>query len=123
MSRQAGVKNLKVKKSLILLPWFLASCLICAATLAQKQVVSLGTGGVTGVYYPTGGGICRVVNKFREKHGLRCVLEATSRSVANISRVMDNSLDLGIAQSNWIYQRYNADNKNTPYQASLRGLN
>ena len=117
------MKNLKVKKSLILLPWFLESCLICAAALAQEQVVSLGTGGVTGVYYPTGRWICRVVNKFREKHGLRCVLEATSGSVANISCLKDNSLDLGIAQSNWIYQRYNADNKNTPNQAFLRGLN
>ena len=86
-------------------------------------MISLGTGGVTGVYYPTGGGICRVVNKFREKHGIRFVLEATSGSVANISRVMDNSLDLGIAQSNWIYHRYNADNKNTPNQASLGELN
>ncbi len=74
---------------------------------AQKQVISLGTGGVTGVYYPTGGGICRVVNKLRAKHGIRCVLEATAGSVSNINRVLGNSLDLGLAQSNWIYRRYN----------------
>ena len=25
----------------------------------KKQFISIGTGGVTGVYYPTGGAICR----------------------------------------------------------------
>ena len=28
-------------------------------TQAQQRFVSIGTGGVTGVYYPTGGAICR----------------------------------------------------------------
>lgn len=74
--------------------------------LAQKQVITLGTGGETGVYYPTGGGICRIVNKLKLKPGLRCVLQATDGSVANISRVLDDSLDVGIAQSNWIYKSY-----------------
>jgi TRAP transporter TAXI family solute receptor len=74
---------------------------------AQKQVVSLGTGGVTGVYYPTGGSLCRIVNAFRSTHGLRCVLEATQGSVSNITRVLNHTLDLGIAQSNWIFLYYN----------------
>ena len=26
---------------------------------SQQQFISIGTGGVTGVYYPTGGAICR----------------------------------------------------------------
>ena len=34
------------------------------ATAATK-FISIGTGGVTGVYYPTGGAICRLVNKNR----------------------------------------------------------
>ncbi|MEM7239259.1 MAG: C4-dicarboxylate ABC transporter substrate-binding protein, partial [Pseudomonadota bacterium] len=33
---------------------------------AQQQFISIGTGGVTGVYYPTGGAICRLVNKNRK---------------------------------------------------------
>ena len=33
------------------------------SAMAQQQFVSIGTGGVTGVYYPTGGAICRLVNK------------------------------------------------------------
>ena len=45
-----------------------------AMTLAEasaQQFVSIGTGGVTGVYYPTGGAICRLVNKDRKSHGIR----------------------------------------------------
>ncbi len=33
---------------------------------ADQKFVSIGTGGVTGVYYPTGGAICRLVNKDRK---------------------------------------------------------
>ena len=35
---------------------------------AEETFVTIGTGGVTGVYYPTGGAICRLVNKSREDH-------------------------------------------------------
>ena len=82
------------------------SVLFTPTASAQKQMISLGTGGETGVYYPTGGGICRIVNKLRARQGFRCVLEATDGSVSNITRVLDRSLDLGIAQSNWIYKSY-----------------
>ena len=36
--------------------------LTATSAVAQQQFVSIGTGGVTGVYYPTGGAICRLVN-------------------------------------------------------------
>ncbi len=74
---------------------------------AEKLVVSLGTGGITGVYYPTGGSICRIVNKPGAVHGIRCALEATDGSVSNINRVQEGVLDVGIAQSNWVYHSYN----------------
>ena len=34
-----------------------------SAAKVDQQYVTIGTGGVTGVYYPTGGAICRLVNK------------------------------------------------------------
>ncbi|MCJ8297918.1 MAG: TAXI family TRAP transporter solute-binding subunit [Pseudomonadales bacterium] len=79
---------------------------------AAKLVVSLGTGGITGVYYPTGGSICRIVNKPGAVHGIRCALEATDGSVSNIDRVQRGTLDVGIAQSNWVYHSYNTRRKN-----------
>ena len=48
-----------------------------AATAQQQRFITIGTGGVTGVYYPAGGAICRLVNRDRAKHNLRCSVEST----------------------------------------------
>lgn len=74
---------------------------------AQQQFISIGTGGVTGVYYPTGGAICRLVNKDRREHGIRCSAESTGGSVYNINTIRSGELEFGVAQSDWQYHAYN----------------
>ena len=69
------------------------------AAQAQQKFVTIGTGGVTGVYYPAGGAICRLVNKDRAKHGIRCSVESTGGSVFNVNTIRAGELDLGVAQS------------------------
>jgi len=81
------------------------------AGLAQQQFVSIGTGGVTGVYYPTGGAICRLVNKNRKEHGIRCSVESTGGSIYNINTVRSGELEFGVAQSDWQYHAYNGTSK------------
>lgn len=77
----------------------------------KKQFISIGTGGVTGVYYPTGGAICRLVNKGRKAHGVRCSVESTGGSVYNINTIRAGELDMGVAQSDWQYHAYNGSSK------------
>ena len=48
------------------------------------QFITIGTGGVTGTYYPTGGAICRMMNKEKKKTGIRCSVESTGGSVYNV---------------------------------------
>lgn len=81
------------------------------AMAADQQFISIGTGGVTGVYYPTGGAICRLVNKNRKEHGIRCSAESTGGSVYNINTVREGELEFGVAQSDWQYHAYNGTSK------------
>jgi TRAP transporter TAXI family solute receptor len=89
---------MKLKTTLALAATF-ALGLPALPAAAQQKFMTIGTGGVTGVYYAAGGAICRLVNKDRAKHGIRCSVESTGGSVFNINTIKAGELDLGFAQS------------------------
>jgi TRAP transporter TAXI family solute receptor len=95
----------------VLLGGLLGLALGVPAAIAQQQFITIGTGGVTGVYYPTGGAICRLVNKGRKQHGIRCSVESTGGSVYNLNTIRAGELDMGVAQSDWQYHSYNGTSK------------
>jgi TRAP transporter TAXI family solute receptor len=81
-----------------------ASALIALTSLsmpavAQQKFVTIGTGGVTGVYYAVGGAVCRLMNKNRAETGLRCSVESTGGSVFNVNAIKSGELDFGLTQS------------------------
>jgi len=78
---------------------------------ADQTFVTIGTGGVTGVYYPTGGAIARLVNKGRKVHHIRCSVESTGGSVYNLNAIAAGELDMGVAQSDWQYHAYHGTSK------------
>lgn len=82
------------------------AALLGALTLPAfaAEFVTIGTGGVTGTYYPTGGAVCRLVNKYKKETKIRCSVESTGGSVYNINTIKNGELDFGIAQSDVVYQ-------------------
>ncbi|MBS8226991.1 TAXI family TRAP transporter solute-binding subunit [Vannielia litorea] len=85
----------------------LAAAALMAPAAMAEEFITIGTGGVTGVYYPTGGAICRLVNKGRRDHGIRCSVESTGGSVYNVETIKAGELEFGVAQSDI---QYNASN-------------
>ena len=74
--------------------------------LSADKYITIGTGGVTGVYYPAGGAICRLVNRGRKEHGIRCSVESTGGSVYNLNALRAGEIDIAVAQSDWQYHDY-----------------
>ncbi len=91
---------------------------------AKTQFVTIGTGGITGVYYPTGGAIAKMVNKKKKEYGIRATVESTGGSVFNVNAVMNGDLEFGIVQSDTQYQAVNglAEWKDRGPQKDLRSV-
>ncbi len=95
-----------------------------AAARARTRFVTIGTGGVTGVYYPTGGAVGKIVNKKRREYGIRVTVESTGGSVFNVNAIMADDLEFGIVQSDRQYQALNGlkEWKNKGPQKDLRAI-
>lgn len=85
----------------------IAAAVMGAGAVNAQEFITIGTGSVTGVYYPTGGAICKLVNKGRKEHNIRCSVESTGGSGYNVNTIRAGELDLGVVQSDSQYNGYN----------------
>lgn len=98
-----------------------ASAMVASPAAMAAEFFTIGTGGVTGVYYPAGGAICRFVNRNRDEHGLRCSVESTGGSVYNLNTMRAGELDFGVVQSDWQYYAYKGESRFAD-QGPFKGL-
>jgi TRAP transporter TAXI family solute receptor len=90
----------------------------------KASFITIGTGGVTGIYYPTGVAICRMINKKFDEYEIKATVESTSGSVFNVNAVLNGDLVFGVVQSDRQYQAYNGLAEWSKYgkQTDLRSL-
>lgn len=103
----------------------IAAAVIGSGVASAQDFITIGTGSVTGVYYPTGGAICKLVNKDRKDHNIRCSVESTGGSIYNVNTIRSGELDFGIVQSDWQYpwlQRYERICRTRPIQKTARSI-
>lgn len=89
--------------------FYIAASLAVACSLpalSAERFIAIGTGAETGVYYPTGGAICKFVNQTRHAHHLLCSIETTGGSIFNVKSLRTEHLDFAIVQSDWQYHGY-----------------
>src|SRR5512146_1654202 len=103
-----------VKRNVTGLGAFAAAAIMALSALplpaaAQQKFVTIGTGGVTGVYYAVGGALCRLMNKDRAKTGIRCSVESTGGSVFNVNAIKTGELEFGLSQSDVQFNAYKGE--------------
>ncbi|MDX2073575.1 MAG: TAXI family TRAP transporter solute-binding subunit [Alphaproteobacteria bacterium] len=96
-----------MKFSLALVAVIATVMLDAASVRAADKIITVGTAGVTGVYYPAGGAVCRLMNRGRKEHGFRCAVESTGGSIHNLEAIRKGDLDVGVVQSDMLYNAYN----------------
>ncbi|MEH8200686.1 TAXI family TRAP transporter solute-binding subunit [Aeromonas veronii] len=83
----------------LLLPLYALSALIPFGS----QALTIGTGPLNGVYYPTGGAICRVLNAGHALHGDSCTVQSTRGSMANLKALDKGDVQLALVQSDVLH--------------------
>lgn len=113
-----------MRKLLVLILAFSLLALTGEPADARTKFVTIGTGGVTGVYYPVGGAIAKFMNKKKRVYGLKVTAEATGGSVFNINALASGDMDFALAQSDRVTQAWEGirDWKSKGPQKELRGI-
>jgi len=95
-------------RNMCFLSVFFFSILSFFVHAAPAEFINIGSGSMTGVYYPAGASICQLIAKEAKKEQLavRCAVESTGGSVFNLNAIENQTLEFAFAQSDWQYHSY-----------------
>jgi uncharacterized protein len=92
--------------------WFVAGLIfVFSPGVFATDFFTIGTGGITGSYFPMGVVICRWVNTETPETNLHCTVEMTDGSVANLNHLKEGTIAFALVQSDVIYQSYRGINR------------
>ena len=98
---------MKKKMIIVVIVCFVIGLMFNAAPAvlqAETAFVTIGSGDFTGVYFPTGLAIAKMINNKRSQSGIRATVESTRGSVFNLNAIMAGYLEFGLVQSDIQYQ-------------------
>ncbi|MCZ6763539.1 MAG: TAXI family TRAP transporter solute-binding subunit, partial [Alphaproteobacteria bacterium] len=82
----------------------------------RGDMLVVGTGKVTGVYFPTGGAICQLFNAMtiqdgknhdgENQGGANCTVTSTGGSIDNLNALRRGDLDFALVQSDWQFHAH-----------------
>jgi len=104
----------------------LASLILISAPFTRAEVnleLKLATGKITGLYYPVGSSLCRILNNGHKNEQFKCTVETTEGSLENLDLIADGKNNIGIVQSELLYKAVNQlEGLNKPNYSNLRLL-
>ena len=71
---------------------------------AEEVFITIGGGDISGVYFPAGLAMAKMLNDKRNEYGIRATVEATPGATFNLNAIMAGYLDFGLVQSDKQYQ-------------------
>jgi uncharacterized protein len=98
--------SLKKTALLVVLVMLAASVIGCTTSPPDDTVpISIATGSLAGTYYPLGAALAQVFNDNIE--GVSAQAESTGASLANITLLMDEDVELALIQNDIAYYAFN----------------
>jgi len=98
--------EMKAKFSKLLLAGLFST--VAVGAVAQ-QMLSIGTGGTGGVYYPLGGGMANILSN--NVAGLQATAEVTGASVDNLKFIRQGKMDIGFTMADTAWDAYQGQGK------------
>ena len=72
-----------------------------------EQIINIGTGSITGVYYNAGSAVAKMFNQKRQEYDAWMLNRPSAGSIYNIDNVLEGENDFGIAQANFLFNAWN----------------